>query len=63
MADQTKSAEQKPDEKPHRISAETEPGTAGPTPGSAEGDRETVEESLRQHAEKEQRQTTLPKQR
>lgn len=34
---------------------ETQPGEPGRTPGTAEGDRETVEESLRRHEEKEKK--------
>lgn len=51
----TAKQEQPPREEPHKVTTTNLPGEPGRTPGSAEGDRETVEESIRQHEEKERR--------
>ncbi|MFN7945313.1 MAG: hypothetical protein U0Z53_08180 [Blastocatellia bacterium] len=47
--------EQAQREEPHKVISTNLPGEPGRTPGSAEGDRETVEESIRLHEEKERR--------
>ncbi|HZS04217.1 MAG TPA: hypothetical protein VFD58_05225 [Blastocatellia bacterium] len=41
-------------EKPEQVNAKNLPDQPGRTPGTAEGDRETVEESLRDKEEKRQ---------
>ena len=48
MADENKSDHQAGDNSPSGAAAEKQSGDPGRTPGKAEGDEETVEESLKQ---------------
>lgn len=49
MSDQNEQQQQRSDDTPNNMERTGDPGV---TPGEAEGDEETVEESIRQHEQK-----------